>query len=207
MQPSDRKAFATLILAVSEYHGKQLSPEVLRIYWDGLSGYEFEDVQRILNEHLRNPDTGQFMPKVADVVKFIEGSTLTQAMRAWRKVEHAIHAAGGWQSVVFDDFLIHAVISDMGGWELLCQTTKDELVFKIREFERRFQGYRLRSPGEYPRRLIGRFERENAVHGYATQPPMLIGDPQSAQLVYQGGADKQPIGMTPMKALLEVARA
>lgn len=35
-------------------------------------------------------------------------------MVAWNKVDKAVRQVGAWTSVMFDDALIHRVISDMG---------------------------------------------------------------------------------------------
>ena len=142
MKTQQRSAFAALMTGVGELYGKAMSPQLIAIYWEGLSDYEFDDVKRAVNLHVRNPDTGQFMPKIADVVKFLEGNTLTQAMRAWQKVNEAIKRVGTYASVVFDDPIIHAVISDMGGWQPLGMVQDEEWPFKAREFEKRYI-YRL----------------------------------------------------------------
>lgn len=191
MKTQHREAFVALMTGVGELYGKAMSPELIAIYWEGLGDYEFEEVKIAVNLHVRNPDTGQFMPKIADVVKFIEGSTLTQAMRAWQKVLEAARIVGTYQTVVFDDAIIHAVIYDMGGWQAIGQITDEDLPFKAREFERRYQGYRLKPPTHYPRKLIGVFEVTNHTLGYPDiDKPVLLGNAERALLVFECGADR-----------------
>jgi hypothetical protein len=60
-----------------------MSPMVVEIYWNGLQTYSFDEVNAAINAHVRNPDTGQFMPKIADVERFLHGNTGTRAMAAW----------------------------------------------------------------------------------------------------------------------------
>jgi hypothetical protein len=55
------------------------------------------------------------MLKPSDVVRYLEGSTSCQALQAWSKVMQAVKTIDQYDSVVFDDSLIHAVIHDMGG--------------------------------------------------------------------------------------------
>lgn len=189
MEPTDRKAFATALVAVGEMYGKKLSPEQAALYWEVLKGYPLADVQAAIHQHMTDPDTGQFMPKPADVIRHIAGSTDTQAMRAWTKAEKAMRTIGSYQTVVFDDWRIHAVIRDMGGWISLCGMTEDDKPFKAREFEKRYRGYRHEAGEEYPRALIGRAEAHNAQKGFRVDPPLLLGDQDRARLTYESGGD------------------
>ncbi len=199
MKTQDREAFAVLMAGIGELYGKPLSPQLMSIYWDGLKDYEFAEVKVAVNLHVRNPDTGQFMPKIADVVKFLEGNTLTQAMRAWQKVTDGLRRVGTYASVAFDDPIIHAVIEDMGGWRNLGLVTDDDLPFKAREFEKRYQGYKVKPPERFPRKLVGIFECENAARGYDAPEVVLIGDELQAKLVLEAGGDMRRIGMGPIK--------
>ncbi len=185
METEHRKAFASLMTGTAELYGRPMSPELVSIYWEGLREFSFEDVKTAVNLHVRNPDTGQFMPKIADVVKFIEGNTLTQAMRAWQKVNEAMRRVGTYSTVVFDDPIIHAVIADMGGWVPLGMVQNEEWSFKAREFEKRYQTYKVKGPQNYPNRLIGVFEVENGKNGFETPDPVLIGDATKAKALLE----------------------
>jgi len=76
--------------------------------------------------HLMNPDTGQFLPKPADIVRMLGGRTLDRALMAWAKVDKAVRQIGTYESVVFDDALIHRVLHEMGGWVGMGQKTENE---------------------------------------------------------------------------------
>lgn len=189
MEPTDRKAFATAMVAVGELYGQKLSAERGALYWEVLKGYPLAEVQAAMHRHMADPDSGQFMPKPADIIRHIAGSTDTQAMRAWTKAEKAMRTIGSYQTVVFDDWRIHAVVRDMGGWIALCGMTEDEKPFKAREFEKRYRGYRHEDGEEYPRALIGRAEAHNGQKGFHVDPPLLLGDQDRARLTYEGGGD------------------
>src|SRR5437870_914018 len=120
MQSRDLGKFTILMAGIGELYGKNISSHLIDIYWQVLKQYELVDVQNAFQSHVQNPDCGQFFPKPADIVRFIEGSGETKALLAWAKVERAIRQLGSYQSVVFDDSLIHIVIEDMGGWVKLC---------------------------------------------------------------------------------------
>src|SRR5688572_11086717 len=112
MKTSDVSKFSVMIAGVGELYGKAISEQLTAIYWQVLKRFELQDVQQALQTHINNPDCGQYFPKPADVVRFIEGSGETRALQAWTKVEQAIIQVGSYQSVVFDDPLIHAVLED-----------------------------------------------------------------------------------------------
>jgi hypothetical protein len=207
MTPDDRPRFAETLSDVFGYYGRECTPFLVNLFWDGLRRFDLGDVLRAFSVHAQDPDRGQFAPRIADITRLLEGSTQTQGMRAWSRVERALRSVGAYQSVVFDDPLVHAVVRDMGGWVRLCQTPLDELPFRAREFERSYAAYRMRrETPAYPPRLIGIAETENATSGFALPAPVLIGDPERAELVAQRGSEDAASRIThsarPARALI-----
>ena len=197
MHPNDREAFVSTLTQAMAYYGKECSPFVVGIFWDGLSRFGLDEVQRAFGIHANDPDRGQFAPKIADITRLLEGSTATQGMRAWAVVERALRSVGSYQTVVFDDPLIHAVISDMGGWIKLCQTPADELPFRARDFERAYSAFKhRREMPPYPAKLIGIAEADNAAAGFKVAPPVLIGNPDKAMRVMQHGGSGPALRLT-----------
>lgn len=189
MLEQDRGNFYALMTGLFEMYSKKASPELLDIYFGALRGYELGDLSRAANLHALDPDAGSFMPKPADFVRHIEGSKSIRAMRAWSAVERAVRMVGQYESVTFDDPIIHAVIEDMGGWVDLCQTaTEKDLEFKAREFDKRYQGYALQGGApEYPSRLVGLIEADYSQRGLPAPKPKLIGNVDRARAVLTGG--------------------
>ncbi len=166
MTPQDKPAFAAMLAMLGEYYGREISDGLIGMYWQGLEEYDLDAVRDAINRHMRNPDAGQFMPRIADITRMLQGSTQDTALRAWAKVDRAIRHVGTYQSVAFDDPLIHVVVQDMGGWIGLGSRTEDEWPFVAREFETRYRGYRSRlASRDYPRVLIGISEAHNARTG------------------------------------------
>ncbi len=190
MEAHDISKFTTMMAGVGELYGKTISAQLTDIYWRALKNYELQDVQRAFQAHVHNPDKGQFFPKPADVVRYIEGSGETKALQAWAKVEKAMIQVGRYESVAFDDGIIHAVIDDMGGWVKLCAIKNDGLPFYANEFQKRYMGYVLKQPSRYPRYLCGISEQENTKNGFETAVPLLIGDACKAVEVIRHGGDK-----------------
>ena len=196
MVDSDIGEFAKTLLAVADYYGKELSTGVVDLYWQGLREYDLGAVQKALWAHARNPDAGQFMPKIADVSRIMQGSTADQAAIAWSKVNLAVRRVGTYQDVVFDDALIHRVLADMGGWTLLGSKKDDEWPFVARDFENRYRGFRMRgdAPAYLPL-LTGTANIHNQSEGFRLQPPVLIGDRDKAVQVMRGGSSTPALGV------------
>lgn len=188
LQPNDRAEFSEILTRTAEMYGTKMQPSLLELWWDVLADFDMPAIRRALTMHLRNPDTGQFMPKPADVIRMLGGTTLDAAQIAWAKVHGAVRRVGSWMDVIFDDPLIHCVLGDMGGWVLLCSTLEDEMPFKAREFENRYRGYaRQQAAPQGVPSLTGRINAQNLAEGHLEHlvAPMLVGDPERCVQVRQ----------------------
>lgn len=183
-----RRDFAAMLAATMEIYGKP-APEraVMAMWWSALLRYDIAEVRDALSRHVSDPDVGQFPPKPADVVRKIDGGTAGNAALAWGKVQRAIGAVGTYRSVVFDDPAIHAAMVDLGGWAWLGRQPASELPHIQRRFEASYRAHRERGMREYPARLCGISEAQNAALGFAAEPPVLIGDAERCQQVLTGG--------------------
>ena len=205
MQTNEIPQFIQMLHNLCEMYGKpRMSDEVAMLHFGALQDYSLEDVRKGFFAALRNPDSGQFMPRPADVIREISGSSDTRAAMAWAKVFEAICRVGHMPSIAFDDAIIHAVIADMGGWVKLALITNDELPFRERDFLRIYRGYIGRPLGDYPRYLPGMAETENFAKGYAVEPPLLLGDASKAEQVLLAGSDKPRLAVQPMQAAPDV---
>lgn len=179
MQLTDLPRFKQLLTGVGVLYGEPVPELLLDTWWNALEDLEFEAIKTALEKHVLHPDKGQFMPKPADVMVRLQGSTQSQAVRAWALVARAIREVGAYESVQFADPLIHAIIRDMGGWIALCHGKVSELPFRAREFEKHYQALWPRPPGDCPRQLTGLFEQQNRLGGYRLPTPVWIGPPVS----------------------------
>ncbi|MDR9052093.1 DUF6475 domain-containing protein [Burkholderia multivorans] len=194
---NDRNEFAALMAGVYGFYGKDASDFALDVWWQAMSPYDFEAVKDALNRHCVNPDSGQFLPKPADVVKMLSGSTQDAALVAWAKVDRAVREVGTYRSVVFDDAVIHRVVTDMGGWVQIGSKDENEWPFVRNEFVNRYRGYRMRSEiPEYLPVLVGISESSNQRHGFQSEGPTLLGNADMARAVLAGGRDAPLLGVT-----------
>lgn len=197
----DRKPFFKLIADITAFYRKDFSEFSGNVWWEAMKPYDFAAVSDALNRHCVNPDVGQFMPMPADVVRMLQGSTQDSALVAWAKVDRAIRVVGTYRSVVFEDPLIHRVISEMGGWVALGTKDEKEWPFHKNEFVTRYRGYRGRSEvPEYPPVLIGIAETNNSKSGFQIEAPTLIGHPEKARQVMISGSNNQLIPIAQLGA-------
>lgn len=185
----ERRKFAALLTALSDYYKSEVSKAVAGLYWEGLKQYDYEAIEKACWAHTQSPDeAGRWFPKIADLRKILEGSTLDQAALAWTRVNDAIRTRGTWDDVVFDDALIHRVIADMGGWVPLGAKDDNEWPFVAKEFQSRYRAYRQRADTpDYPRRLTGLANAHNSAKGAPLLPAILLGDVKKARAVASGG--------------------
>jgi hypothetical protein len=193
----ERRRFAALLTALSDYYKSEISKAVAGIYWQGLRQYDYEAIEKACWAHTQLPDeAGRWMPRNSDIIKMIDGSTVDQAAIAWSKVDSAIRVRGTWDDVVFDDPLIHRVVADMGGWVQIGTKDDDAWPFVGKEFQTRYRSFRMRGTvPDYPARLTGIANAHNAANNKPMLAPILIGDAEKAKQVFKHGAGATLLGM------------
>lgn len=191
MNQNPQVRFAKAMSVLAEYYVRELSDGVIGLYWQGLRSYSIDDIERAIARHIQNPDSGQFMPKIADIVRMIDGTTQSASAIAWGKVQRAIGSVGTYSSICFDDPCIHLALGDVGGWVEIGKCSNDELPFLQSRFDKAYRAYRARNGDlpPYPRYLPGISEISNSASGHPIDPPMLVGDKARARAVLSGGSD------------------
>lgn len=193
MRQPEKADFLTLIADVYAFYRQPFSTFSGSVWWEAMAPYDFAAVKVALSRHAINPDNGQFMPKPADVVRMLGGTSADAALSAWSKVERAVRSVGQYVSVVFDDPLIHRIVDDMGGWVKMnsCLTERD-FEFMAKEFHTRYRGFAMRSERpDYQPVLTGKAAANNQEQGFRHhQLPVTIGDQKKCLAVYEGGGQE-----------------
>lgn len=186
-----KRQFATLMTALSDYYRQEISKGVMGLYWEGLKQYDYEAIEKAAWAHTQSPDeAGRWMPKISDLTKMLVGRTEDQAQLAWTKVDQAVKSHPGvYYDVCFDDPIIHRVLADMGGWAQLGTKDEKEWPFIAKQFVTRYQGYRMSGeiPG-HPTKLMGLGNKETAPQFRIHDGVFLIGNEAAAKAVYHGNA-------------------
>lgn len=193
MEQTDKKRFAELLNDVMSFYKQDISHFALNIWWEACNGFSYEQVSKALTRHAMDPEKGQFVPKVADIVRVLDGTPTDKAHLAWGKAFNAISRVGPWQDVVFDDAAIHATIEDMGGWVKFCNMKEDEVSFSQSRFVKSYAAYAKQEKFEYTKRLHGAGSPESFYLEKGLEPPKprIVGDIDKARLVYkEGGRDE-----------------
>ncbi|MDN2710626.1 DUF6475 domain-containing protein [Janthinobacterium sp. SUN118] len=202
MTQDDYEDFAGMVGGITELYGRATSEFAIAIWWGALRQYDLAAVRQAFDRHVRNPDSGQFAPKPADLIRMMGGTTQDSALVAWAKVDRALRVVGTYRSVAFDDALVHRVLTEMGGWTALGVKTEKEWPFIAKEFENRYRGYRMRNEHpEYPPILVGLAEAQNAQAGFEGEGPTLIGDQEQAHRVIAFGSTQPLLEMRHASAM------
>lgn len=189
MRANELVNFKDMLTDVMAYYGKDCSKFTLEVWWQALSSFDFEQVARALQKHATDPERGQFAPKVADMVRALQGTSTDRAAMAWGKVYEAMGSVGAYSDVVFDDPAIHAVIEDLGGWPKVCRTEIAELSYLQHRFQEAHRVYTSRGDFEFQRRLTGDRSPDHEYERYGRElpRPYLIGDREKAKEVLRLG--------------------
>jgi len=189
MKSGDREAFGDLLAGVMAFYRQDVSPFAFGVWWQAGKGFELDVVSKALTAHAMDPDRGQFAPKPADLVRWLQGTQGDRGLIAWGKVYEAAQRVGAYESVAFDDPAIHAAVADIGGWVTLCRTETDELPHLQRRFCASHQAYAQKRDGvAYPAVLLGAHDAENGPKGYARRNPVLVGNKGRARAVMLEGS-------------------
>lgn len=199
MNPNEIEEFTELLAGVHEFYGKQMSSFSTDVWIQAMQGYDLAAIRDALGRHAMNPDSGQFMPKPADVVRMIDGGTADSALVAWSKFDKAVRSVGPYMSVAFDDPIIHRIIEDMGGWTSFDRKTEDEWPFIRNEFTTRYRGYSGRRVAvECKPKMLGMIDADRESKGLPHDSKMLrlIGDQAKAAEVMRLGTSAPSIGIS-----------
>lgn len=185
MKQSDRAGFGELLTNVLAYYRQDASRFVLDLWWQACQGFDFDQVSKALTAHAMDPDHGQFAPKVADIVRVLGGTKTDQSQRAWGKALAAASDVGAYRDVAFDDQIIHACITDMGGWSKFCRLESKDLSYTQHRFCELYRAYVGTQP-DVPRALMGDRSPDAvyAKRGLPPPAPTFVGDKAKAEQLY-----------------------
>ncbi len=163
----DRKKFLEYMTLLGELHDKKITQILLEAYWKSIEDIPDELAYKIFDQAIA---MCKFFPKPADLRELAFGTAdKDPAELAWAKVYSACSHIGFYDSVEFDDPVIHSVIKAMGGWPKLCMTNESEMKWKRKEFITLYNT--LKGKQDHPDYLPGIIERDNAALGYPSAIP------------------------------------
>lgn len=169
MRNEDKRAFFDLLLAAGEVYGREVTQPMAAIYFSALANVSIEQVQAAMMSHMQNPDSGQFFPKPADLIKQMTGTTKQQeaaiedrAALAWACIERDIRRIGSYGTLKLEDKQAMAAVKAMGGWQSICQTEISKMEWRRKEFIRMYETFERTPLEALPSSLPGRIELSEA---------------------------------------------
>jgi len=165
MKNEDKRAFFDLMMAAGEVYGREVTQPMAAIYFSALANVSIEQVQEAMMAHMQNPDSGQFFPKPADLIKQMTGTTKQQdaaiedkAAIAWACIDRDIRRIGSYGTLKLEDKQALATVKAMGGWQSICQTETSKMEWKRKEFIRMYETFERMPLDALPSSLPGRIE-------------------------------------------------
>ena len=156
--------FQTTFLAMCEMYGKEVSKELTQMYFAVLSGAGIsdEDLQKAVS-HIMATRKYSSLPLPAEILEHAQGSPEDAALIAIQKLETAMRGVGAYDSVMFDDPVLHALVSTSeGGWPGLCQMPLDDWKFEKQRLVKAYKALSTRGVPQQVKQLAGISEKDNA---------------------------------------------
>lgn len=174
MTKNDMAEFTKLLTGLAAMFERQLTELIRDMYYNALKDLDIEQIRDAANNIAQ---TSTFFPKPVDFRNAISGDKDSAAISAWEKVLKAKSKVGQYQSVQFDDPVIHSVIKLMGGWGAVCRLEgHDDEKWQRIDFEKTYKALLGRN-ADHPKYLPGIQEVENEAKGFESEKKVaLIGD-------------------------------
>ena len=136
----------------------------IEIYSKALAQFPIVEIKKAIEKMIITRVFPSF-PKPAEIVQEIQGKQEERSAIAWAKVVDTIRRGGNYESVMFDDPVIHEVLDFMGGWPATGEWLESELKWKQKEFERMYTIMAVNSRKQLSY-LPGVIEIQNNAKGY-----------------------------------------
>lgn len=166
--------------SMSEMFNTQITEVLAKMYYELLKNYDYETLEKACYDILRTHKYNN-LPKPAEIIEAIEGSTEDKAMVAWQSVIETIRKHDYYWSIEFEDKIIHSCIENLGGWMWLCDQTKDNLKFIMKDFIRMYKTFQ-RYPREPNNKLLGYFEQQNSKGSFDKDIPKKLFVPKTKEV-------------------------
>ena len=128
MDSNDKPEFVRVITSLAAIKGKDLTKDVLLLWWQCLNDWPVDDFKNAAGYLLKNC---QFMPTPFDFEQLRKKGEVS-AHEAWAMALR--HADGAWRQGVLGDALTDQVAAALGGYSVIALTHKDKLGFLERRF-------------------------------------------------------------------------
>ena len=143
MTNNDFQEFCTVLSATIMLIKPEFVPtkQYMEFYFLTLKDFDIVQIRRALTKHIQNPVTGMYIPKPADLMKYLKPATGNDAERQWSIVMQAISSCGGrYSNVYFEDKITNTIIHEMS-WGSVCNITDTSEPFERKRFLQAYENY------------------------------------------------------------------
>ena len=141
---------------------EKMSKGAINIYWSRMKDYSDKEFKEAI---IRCVDGLKYFPRVANLKDILDGTNEDEAELAYLEFRKKLENEGSYISVSFPKYpAISATIEALGGWIRISDTLEKDENWLRKDFIRLYNIMRKR--GDYPKKLLGRFELENSNKGY-----------------------------------------
>lgn len=186
MKTIERSGFNQVLKQLGESYNKNVTSSITQVYWQVLRYHTSNDIRNAIYKHISDKQYDSFFPKPINLLDWINNQLQICALDAWDKVTLAIEQVGAYDSVAFDDPVIHIGIKKLGGWVYFCSRTQDQLLELMSIFLTTYNKIILCHIDTYPTHLPGLIEITNQYQHLDLPDPKFIGNLNIAKQVSQG---------------------
>lgn len=136
---NDRERIMQTLVACFAYYDRELTDFAAAMWGEDLRGLSADVVEAAFTRHRRDPDRGQFMPKIADILRHIRGSLEHEALIAWGGVLQLARGGGG----PLEGPAAEAVAS-LGGLSVVQRADESRNTFLQRQFVDAYRAFAQR---------------------------------------------------------------
>ena len=153
MKSGEIIGFSKTMAMLAVAYDKEVSKELNSLYFEVLKKYEIDEIKSAIVKHL---ESSKFFPKPSEIIELIKPkeSLCDKAELAWLKLLNAISRHGYYDSVEFDDPVIHSCVRAMGGWCSVSDRLQDTWMHKA--FKEFYNSYANKP--DHPLRVVGHLE-------------------------------------------------
>lgn len=174
MEPTDKLRFAQAMGIMGEAFQKVPSDSLTEVYWRALQDMSIEIFERATMNMLNTRTITGTFPLIAEIRAAVQVSPADMETRitiAWDKLIYAVENHGHYDTVVFDDPVIHQILKAWGGWvKWASEITNDQLKWARKDFAALYKSYLTMSLPP-PEPLEGLIAQDNRNRGYLTDIP------------------------------------
>lgn len=141
MNNQDKNRFAEIMLGLGDYYKEKIADSTMSIFWEDFKDVSIEDFAKAVSNHRKDPDQGMFFPKVANLMRQINGNAKdkqnqqeAKAIEEWNKFKAHLKYNGFRAPYATENGAALATLAALGGISTLGGLDQSKLNWMEKEF-------------------------------------------------------------------------